>query len=107
MQPSPTDRWATETTVNFCAQSNVKYVVLLNRLAPSSKILAQVTKDLKNILTATLGNRVAFSSAFLEGRTVTETQPSSAAAQEVKALVQEINKLLIGRQKNAPKARAS
>ena len=42
----------------------------------------------------TIGNRVAFSYAMAEGKTVTETAPSSKAGKEIKALVAEISHIL-------------
>ncbi|AIF81739.1 cobyrinic acid a,c-diamide synthase [endosymbiont of Acanthamoeba sp. UWC8] len=90
MQPSPTDLWATDNTTSFCKQNNIPYQILLNRVPPNSKILPTLTKNLENILKTTIGNRVAFSSSFLDGKCITETQPNSPAAKEIKELVNEI-----------------
>jgi chromosome partitioning protein len=95
LQPSPTDLWATHTTINFCKQNRIKYRVLLNRVTHNSKLLPSITKDLDNLLEVTLGNRTAFAASLLEGKCITETQPSSQAAEEIKSLVNELNKITL------------
>lgn len=93
MQPSPADLWATETTVSFCQQNDINYRIFLNRTAAHSKLTPQITKSLTNVMETTWGNRVAFASSMLEGRTITELQPSCAAAIEVKQTINEIEKI--------------
>ena len=85
MQPSPTDLWATETTIDFAKSENIPAKILINRYNLTSKkqLKAEVFKN-------TIGNRVAFSSCFLNGVTVTENQPNSSAAIEIKNFVEEI-----------------
>ncbi len=94
MQPSPTDLWATQNTTFFCKENKIPFRILLNRVAHNSKLLPELTKNLENVLKTVIGNRVAFASSFLEGRCITETQPSSPAAKEIKELVTEINKII-------------
>lgn len=90
VQPSPTDLWATKATVDICERERKDYRVLMNRLNPSSKLAQQIVKELKKVMKNSLGNRVAFASALLEGRCVTETAPTSPAAEEVKQLTKEV-----------------
>ena len=92
VQPSPTDLWATEATVELAQKEKIPSAVLLNRVPPNSKLAQIITKKLPqtHLLKARLGNRVAFASSLLEGRCVTETAPSSPAALEVKNLIKEI-----------------
>lgn len=90
VQPSPTDLWATKATVEICERERKQYRVLMNRLNPNSKLAVQIVKELKKVLKNHLGNRVAFASALLEGRCVTETAPTSPAAEEIKTLTKEI-----------------
>lgn len=90
VQPSPTDLWATKATVDICERERKDHRVMMNRLNPSSKLAQTIEKDLKKVLKNRLGNRVAFASALLEGRTVTETSPSSPAAEEIKAFTKEV-----------------
>lgn len=90
MQPSPTDLWATGATIDFAKNENVPAKILLNRYNPQSKISKEVLKQLKTeVFKNTLGNRVAFSSCFLNGITVTENQPNCPAAVEIKNFIQE------------------
>lgn len=90
MQPSPTDLWATHNTTEFCKQNNIPFQILLNRIPHNCKILPTLVKNLENVLNTMLGNRVAFSSTLFEGKCITETQPTSLAANEIKSLANEI-----------------
>ena len=101
MQASPTDLWATSTTIEFAQSENIPVKILLNRFNPHAKlakeIISQVTVEMfKNYL----GNRVAFSTCFLTGIAVTESAPNSQAASEVKAVTQEILKIFANNLKN-------
>ena len=91
MQPSPTDLWATEATINFAKSENIPAKILINRYNPTSKISKEIIRQLNaEVFKNTIGNRVAFSSCFLTGVTVTETQPNSSAVIEIKNFVKEI-----------------
>lgn len=91
MQPSPTDLWATGATIDFAKAENIPAKILLNRYSPMSKISKEVLKQLNtSVFKNTIGNRVAFSSCFLNGITVTENQPNSPAAFEIKNFVEEL-----------------
>lgn len=90
LQPSPTDLWATEATINFCNNNNIPFCIVMNRVTPNSKILDRITENLPHILSTKIGNRVAFASAMMDGQCVTETQPSSQASLEMKALLNEL-----------------
>lgn len=96
VQPSPTDLWATQATLKLAKDEHKLVKVLLNRVSPNSKLaqMALETLGAEGVLEHTLGNRVLFASALMEGRTATETNPSHAAAQEVKALAQEVLSLV-------------
>jgi len=94
VQPSPTDLWATQGTIDLANKEQKDFRVILNRVAPNSKLANTIMKKLEHPMTSTLGNRVLFASCMMEGKTATETQPSSLAAVEVKNLVNEIIKTL-------------
>lgn len=94
MQPSPTDLWATQATLNLTNSEKLPSLVVLNRVTANSRLAPEITKQLKHKVDAVLGNRVIFASALLEGRTATEVAPNCPAAQEVKALVKKILKKL-------------
>jgi chromosome partitioning protein len=92
VQPSPTDLWATQATLKLAKDERKLVKVVLNRVSPNSKMaqMALETLGQEDVLENMLGNRVLFASALVEGRTATETNPSHVAAQEVKALAQEV-----------------
>lgn len=94
MQPSPADLWASKATLDFAINENKLVKIVLNRYNPSSKVAREVIANLGDILENYLGNRVAFSSCFLQGASVTESDPTSQAAQEVKQLTNEIVTLI-------------
>lgn len=92
IQPSPTDLWATKATIDLATRENIPYHIVMNRVTPNSKLAIEILHHLGNPQVSNLGNRVAFATCMMEGKTVTETQPSSAAAGEIKQLVNEVTK---------------
>ena len=94
MQPSPTDLWATSITTDFAANENISVKVLFNRYNPKTKLTKEIIKQIKeDVFKNHFGNRVAFSSCFLTGVTVTENAPSSQAAREVRDFTKEVIQL--------------
>ncbi len=95
MQPSPPDVWATRAVIEMCAREGARMRVLLNRMPSRGGPVAETEAALAEAggvpLRARLGNRVAFATAFLTGRAAAETAPRSRAAEEVAALVEEID----------------
>lgn len=97
MQPSPADLWATIMTIDFARSENIPAKILLNRYNQSSKIGREITKRLDaSTFKSNIGNRVAFSSCFLNGVTVTESDPASVAATEIRNFIEELVKLTEG-----------
>ena len=98
VQPSPPDLWAAEGTLKLAGEEKRKVRLLLNRVPASGKLRTGVEADIARhgypVLTATLGNRTDFAGAFAQGLGVTETAPRSTAAQELRALLAEIEDLL-------------
>lgn len=94
MQPSPTDLWATKATIDFAKASNKEVKILLNRYNPNSKIGREIAAQMNDVMDGYLGNRVLFSSCLLHGKCVTETNPHSPAAEEVKLVLNEMITLL-------------
>ena len=90
VQPSPTDLWATKATLDIAKTEKVPVLVVLNRVNANSRLAQTIGAELSNLAQTTLGNRVLFASALMEGRTATELEPGSPAANEIKALVKEI-----------------
>ena len=98
IQPSPPDIWAAEGTLKLAAAEKRKAAMVLNRMPASGKlretITAQLRRDSKPMLTATIGNRTGIASAFAEGLGVTEAAPRSIAANEVRALLSELLEMI-------------
>lgn len=91
VQPSPTDLWATKATLDLAKAEKLPVLVVLNRVASNSKIAQTIASELPNLAKTVLGNRVLFAASIMEGRSVTEVNPSSPAALEIKALAEEIS----------------
>lgn len=90
VQPSPTDLWATKATLDLAKAERVPVKVVMNRVPANSRLLTTIAAELPELSEVTLGNRVLFAAALMEGKCATELEPASVAAKEVKALVKEI-----------------
>jgi chromosome partitioning protein len=90
LQPSPMDVWATSATITICKQERVPVKMVLNRVHPQAKLTEAVSGDMIGLTANRFGNRVIFAGALMHGLGVTEEQPTSIAADEVRALGKEI-----------------
>lgn len=97
-QPSVMDVWATESILAAAARLRTPARIVFNRMPPRPGTLADVQEALgpagEAVLTAALGNRVAFSRAMTAGRAAAEIARRSPAATEVAALAAEIEAVL-------------
>jgi len=98
VQPSAPDIWAADGTLKLAAAEKRKATLVLNRVPSSGKLretmTAQLKADGKPLMTATIGNRTGFASAFADGLAVTETAPRSIAANELRALLTELLEMI-------------
>ena len=99
VQPSPTDLWATKATLEIGEQEGIETKILLNRVSANSKLAKAVSADLKKsagkaLLKTQIGNRVSFAASMIDGRTAMEAYAGSTGADEVKALVAEVEGIL-------------
>ncbi len=98
VQPSPMDIWATRPTLDLARGEKVPVLVVLNRVPARGRIVetirAQLSADALPVAGAMIGNRLAFASSMMIGRSVLETAPRSPAAAEVRALAAEIDAAL-------------
>lgn len=98
VQPSSPDIWAAEGTLKLAAAEKRKAAMVLNRVPASGKlretIAAQLQRDKKPMLTATIGNRTGFASAFAVGLGITEAAPRSIGANELRALLSELLEMI-------------
>jgi chromosome partitioning protein len=94
MQLSPMDLWATWPTLELIAREGGHALIVLNRVPPRARVadalVADMTKAGMPISRACLGNRTAFVAAIIDGKGVTETEPRSAAATEIRLLADEV-----------------
>ena len=98
VQPSPPDLWAAEGTLKLAAEEKRTVRLVLNRVPASGKLRSGVEADIARhgypVCATTLGNRTDFAGAFAQGLGVTEIAPRSTAAQELRALLAEIEAVL-------------
>lgn len=98
VQPSPPDLWAAEGTLKLAAAERRRTRILLNRAPAAGRLRAAIEAEMAaggyDRLAATLGNRQGFASAFAQGAGVSETAPRSLAAQELAAVLAELQALL-------------
>jgi chromosome partitioning protein len=98
VQPSPPDLWAAEGTLKIVGEEKRTARIVLNRTPAGGKLRESVEEEIASrgypVLHATLGNRTGFAGAFAQGLGVSETAPRSLAAQELAALLAEIEGVL-------------
>lgn len=95
LQPSPLDLWASEKTVEIAQAEQIPVAVVLNRVPPRSKLTDQMAAVLADqgvrVASVRLGNRTAFAAAILRGLGITEAEPRSKAADEMRALAEALD----------------
>jgi chromosome partitioning protein len=105
VQPSPYDVWAAKEIVDLIAEVRVikdslKAVFTVNRKIVGTAIGRDVANALASyplpVLNAAVSQRVAFAETAAIGQTVLETDPHGQAAQEIRALVAEIEEHMHG-----------
>ncbi len=105
LQPSPMDIWATSATIQVCKQERVPVKMVLNRVPPTARITEAIAGDMVGLAASRFGNRVAYAGSLMHGLGVTESEPNSIAATEVRALAKEI--LLYLNRKTRDKSKAA
>jgi len=97
-QPSPLDIWASKSTLEIALNEGKPNALVLNRVPARGRSVEEALQSLAErgyqALSARLGNRQAFVTSLGRGLGVVEAEPRSAAAQEVRALLDEIEGLL-------------
>src|ERR1051326_5889431 len=98
VQPSPYDVWAAKEIVELLEEAtafkdHLKSAFVINRKIVNTAIGRDVKQALAEfklpVLKATISQRVNFAESAAQGQTVLETDPSSLASQEIKALMNE------------------
>jgi chromosome partitioning protein len=94
VQLSPMDLWAMRTTLQMAEREKSRVLLVLNRVPPrgrmADELRASLAREKVPLAAAGLGNRMAFAASLLDGLGVTEAQPSSVAAAEIRALADEV-----------------
>ncbi len=99
VQPSPYDIWAADEIVKLIQETmiykpSLASFFLINRLVSNTAIGREVTEALKDypfpVYTTHISQRVVFAESAAAGLSVTEWAPKSAAASEIRALVEEV-----------------
>jgi chromosome partitioning protein len=93
-QPSPTDLWATEATVQLVTEERIPHRILLNRMVHNSNLSKNIARKFSNLMETQLGNRTTFAASLMGGQGVTEAFHFSPAALEIKSLLMEVGSLL-------------
>lgn len=97
--PSPLDIWATHEIVTMVKQERrrrraLKAAFVVWRAIPRTKILEAAVEALAGMKLPTLPTqihqRVSYAAAMIEGKTVLDTARTSPAAEEVRALIKDI-----------------
>ncbi len=102
VQPSPHDIWSAADIVQLVEQSSsfkeIRAAFVVNRKIANTALGRDIFAALENypflILSTAIGQRVAFAESAALGCSVLETSPSSAAAQEILNLTQEIREMM-------------
>ncbi|MFG1303005.1 ParA family partition ATPase [Xanthobacter autotrophicus] len=106
VQPSPLDGWASAEMLTLLREariyrSQLAARFLLNRCGARTVIARETAETLADhdppVLATTIGQRVVFADAAQTGRLAFEIDETSPAAREIAALVDEIDRLRIGR----------
>ena len=97
-QPSSLDIWASQATVEVAAKERRKALLVLNRVPARGRTIEDARQAMTELgaesAAVQLGNRQAFVTSVAQGLGVIESEPRSAAADEVRALAEDIARRL-------------
>lgn len=95
-RPAIFDLQAIESTIKIAEIAGIPSSVVMNFVIPQSTMLIEARRAVKgyntNCAPVTLGQRVAFSHALIDGKAVQEFSPNSKASSEINALYKYIAK---------------
>lgn len=96
-RPSVVDLRAIANTIRLCKIREATPTVVLTHVEQQSTLPSEARTTLEamgvEVLTSTLGRRVAFHHCMIDGRGVVEYEPKGKAAAEVRSLLRELEKL--------------
>ena len=98
VQPSTLDVWASQATVELAAREKRRLALVLNRVPPRGRAVEEARQALAELgapaLANQLGNRQAFVTSIAQGLGVVESKPRSPAADEARALAEDVARRL-------------
>jgi chromosome partitioning protein len=94
LNPSPPDLWAAEGTLKLAAEEKRKVALVFNRAPAASRLRKRMEAEIAArgliLMAIALANRAGFANAFADGLGVSEAAPASPAADEIRALANEL-----------------
>ncbi|WP_119678316.1 ParA family partition ATPase [Indioceanicola profundi] len=94
VQPSPMDLWATRPTLELAKAEKRKVLLVLNRVPSRGNLVDTVSSKAAElgvpVADATIGNRIGFAGAIMEGLTLMETERRAKGVEEIEELAAEI-----------------
>ena len=91
---SQVDLWATDGVLELCQRENRPVLTIMNRVRNHTRVAKTIADQLQGmdvqVASGVMSNRVLYAETIGEGRSVLEVQKSGPAAQEMRALADEI-----------------
>lgn len=91
LNPAPPDLWAAEGTLKLAAEEKRRAALIFNRAPAASRLRKRLEAEIAArgliLLDSALANWAGYANAFADGLGVTETGPTTQAAEEIRAAV--------------------
>lgn len=98
IQPALPDLWAAEGTLMLAATEQRPVMLMMNRAPAAGRLRARIEAEIAArrlpLLSAALGNRAGFATAFARGQGITEAAPRSQGAEELRAVLSALTQVL-------------
>ncbi len=97
LNPAPPDLWAAEGTLKLAAEEKRKTALVFNRAPAASRLRKKLEAEIAarglTLLSVALANRAGYANAFADGLGITESSPTSVAAEELREAVKALKNL--------------
>jgi chromosome partitioning protein len=97
LNPAPPDLWAAEATLKLAAEEKRKTALVFNRAPAASRLRKRLEAEIAarglTLLSVALANRAGYANAFADGLGITESSPTSVAAEEVREATKALKNL--------------
>jgi chromosome partitioning protein len=98
LNPAPPDLWAAEGTLKLAVEEKRKTALIFNRAPAASRLRKKLEAEIAarglTLLGVALANRAGYANAFADGLGVTESGPTSVAAEEVREAARALKRLI-------------